>query len=165
MTGQHAITIFNDAIYDSSTRYPLKKTIDALNWCVGGGEPDIICIGTNRIFQLLPKHISGEVDEQSIPKLWKYPDGRKGWISGTKKGKIKVLLSDGGCKLYKHADDLYKATVLKNQDFISIPQFKITEITGGTEHQDVIHKNAITHQKSNQNDTAITQTSYMFTPN
>jgi hypothetical protein len=65
-----------------------------------------------------------------------------------------VLLSDGGCKLYKHADDLYKATVLKNEEYGSIPQFKITEITGGTEHQD-----------NNQNDTAFTQKSYMFTPN
>jgi hypothetical protein len=51
--GQHAIAVFKGGIYDSNSKYVLKKTQESLDWCFG--DNGIKCIGIRRLYRLVPE--------------------------------------------------------------------------------------------------------------
>ena len=94
MFGQHAISIFNGQIFDSSSQHRLKKSKDSLDWCVSGGEACVECIGTYVVYQLRPK------TEEFECKSYLFKNNLRGWICGRKSGKFKVMFTDGSIHQY-----------------------------------------------------------------
>jgi hypothetical protein len=50
--GQHAVAIFDGAIYDANCRFALQKGQESLDWCCGGDG--VVCTGYERAYKLLP---------------------------------------------------------------------------------------------------------------
>ena len=50
--GQHAVAIFDGAIYDANCKFALRKSQESLDWCCGGGG--VVCTGLHRAYTLLP---------------------------------------------------------------------------------------------------------------
>ena len=106
MTGQHAISIFNNTIFDATSNYCLTKSQKSLDWCVSGGEPNVVCTSVEEMYQLQPRCKDFEL------KSWMFDSMKRGWISNRKKGKLKVMFVDGSNKLYKDFSELVQ--LIKN---------------------------------------------------
>ena len=52
--GHHAISVYNDGIYDANSKTALSLTRASLNWCCGDTEMSI-CVGATKAYQVLPK--------------------------------------------------------------------------------------------------------------
>lgn len=90
MSGQHAVTILNGSIYDSSATHRLIKCVESLDWSVSSGDNNIVCTGTHRVYQLLPRD-----PPMSPPKMLRFKSRKYGWVDCLRKGKLKVLFTDG----------------------------------------------------------------------
>ena len=72
--GAHAVTVFQDEIYEPNSEFALTKTVESLNWA--GGD-NCVVTGVKRVFQVLPRSTTQAMDE---PPLMYTIDGHGlGW--------------------------------------------------------------------------------------
>ena len=93
--GQHAVAIYDGAIYDANSRFALKKNKESLDWCCGGG--DVVCKGFHRAYKLLPiTHRNVREDSRGVfQKMNKSGKLVRGWIVSHRTDSSLVQFTDG----------------------------------------------------------------------
>ena len=93
--GQHAITLFNGAIYDSNYKFALKKTQASLDWCCG--SQGITCIGVQKSFIVMPRGYTALPDNIRFVFTTVNSSGclTRGWVCHTMDMKHKIQFADG----------------------------------------------------------------------
>jgi hypothetical protein len=104
MEGQHAIAIFDGAIYDANSRYALSKTQESLDWCCGGNG--ITCTGIHRSYQILP--VNRKKIEENMRFVFQTRNENncivRGWVASTLGQSILVQFPDGTKRSAKKAE-------------------------------------------------------------
>jgi hypothetical protein len=95
MEGQHAIAIFDGAIYDANSKYALSKTQESLDWCCGGDG--ITCTGIHRSYQILP--VNYNKIEENMRFVFQTRNENnctvRGWVASTLGDSILAQFTDG----------------------------------------------------------------------
>jgi hypothetical protein len=93
--GQHAIALFNGAIYDANHKFALKKTQASLDWCCGG--QGITCIGVQRSFIVMPRGYTALPDNIRFVFTTVNSSGclMRGWVCHTMDMYNKIQFADG----------------------------------------------------------------------
>jgi hypothetical protein len=89
-SGQHAVTIYEEWIYEPNAEFVLTKSRESLDWAAG---VDCTCQGITQGYQIVPRK-SGSLTD-GPPRMYNVPVHGRGWVEKTKATYAKVRLLSG----------------------------------------------------------------------
>jgi hypothetical protein len=88
--GQHAVTIYEEGIYEPNAEFVLTKSRGSLDWAAG---IDCTCQGITQAYQIVPRKCGSLTD--GPPRMYNVPGHGRGWVEKTKATYAKVRLLSG----------------------------------------------------------------------